>query len=296
MFYVALAILCSLAIGVIFKLFDRYGVNTYQAIVMNYLVCVITGCLTLGAVPFEVGFLSADWMPLMVVLGMLFIGGFNVVGLTVRYFGIAISSVAQRMSIGLSVPFAIWYYNETYTSIKIAGVALALLSVLLINIPHKKRVVAIIGQSPSAEERREPESMIGKWKFLFPIGTFLVSVFIEILLQYLHEVHEMKPAVESIVLFAMAGSMGAIGLLFFREPLRWRSVVGGIALGIPNYFSIYFLLEGLALLEGSVVYSVNNITVVAGSALIGYGIFQERLSLYNWIGIVVALVAIFLIT
>ncbi len=293
-FHITLAIICSLAISILFKLFDRYDINTYQAIVINYCVCVITGCIALGAIPFEVAHLQADWLPLILMLGILFIAGFNFVGLTVRYFGIAISSVAQRMSIGLSVPFAIWYYQEPYTTIKLVGIALALLSVILINIPNQKKEMAATSEEASVAPN--PTSKLDRWSFLFPIGAFLISVFIEIILQYLHEVHHLEPAVESIILFAVAGFLGIGGLFIFRDPIRWRNIVGGIVLGIPNYFSIYFLLKGVAELGGAVAYSLNNIVVVALSAVIGYTVFKERLSLYNWMGITVALIAIFLIT
>lgn len=294
MFYITLAIICSLAIGIVFKLFERYDINSYQAIVVNYCICVITGCIALGDIPFEVAHLEADWFPLILILGVLFISGFNFVSLTVRYFGIAISSVAQRMSIGLSVPFAIWYYSEPYTLLKLTGIAFALFSVLLINIPTQKKQSSLaLDDSTSAGP---PTSKLDRWSFLFPIGAFLISVFIEIILQYLHEVHHLEPAIESIILFAVAGFLGFLGLFIFRDPIRWRNILGGIILGIPNYFSIYFLLEGVGQLGGAVAYSLNNIAVVALSALIGYTIFKERLSLYNWLGIVVALIAIFLIT
>lgn len=291
MFYITLAIVFSLTIGILFKLFERYNINAYQAIVINYCVCVITGCITLGAVPFETAHLQADWLPLIVVLGALFISGFNFVGLTVRYFGIAISSVAQRMSIGLSVPFAIWCYGEPYTIFKLIGIGLALLSVVLINIPTQKTE-----EEPTSEDEvTTPPSRLDRWSFIFPISAFLISVFIEIILQYLHEIHHLEPAVESILLFSVAALLGILGLFVFREPIRWRNIVGGIVLGIPNYFSIYFLLEGVAQLGGAVAYSLNNIVVVALSAIIGYTIFKERLSQYNWMGIAVALIAIFLI-
>lgn len=293
MFYITLAIVFSLAIGILFKLFERYNINAYQAIVVNYCVCVITGCIALGAVPFETGHLQADWLPLILILGALFISGFNFVGLTVRYFGIAISSVAQRMSIGLSVPFAIWCYGEPYTSFKLIGIGLALLSVVLINIPTQKKEEAPISAKPAATTT--PSSPLDRWSFIFPISAFLISVFIEIILQYLHEVHHLEPALESILLFSIAALLGILGLFIFREPIRWRNIIGGIVLGIPNYFSIYFLLEGVAQLGGAVAYSLNNIVVVALSAIIGYTVFKERLSPYNWMGIAVALIAIFLI-
>ncbi len=283
-------------------MFDKYNIDHFQAIVFNYLICVITGCLALGAVPFEASMLQADWMPIMLVLGLLFVSGFNFVSRTVQHFGIAISSVAQRMSLGLSVPFSIWFYNDPYTSLTLLGIALALLSVLLINVPAKHKEVGVatgdVSEQISSEALGAPivaKKELSKWIFLYPIITFLVSVFIEIILQYLHVVHEMQPAVESIVLFALAGTFGVVGIVVMRQRLAWKNFLAGIALGIPNYFSIYFLLRALESWNGSVVYSVNNITVVAISAVLGYFFFKERLTPLNALGIVLALIASYLL-
>lgn len=273
-------------IVVIFKLFDRYSIDRYQAIVFNYLVCVVTGCLNLGEIPFERSMLSASWMPIMVVLGFLFMGGFNLIGRTVTHFGMAITSVAQRMSLGLSATFAIFYYNESYDALKITGILLALSAVVFINIPNKK----------ATDSKEEEESLSSKWLILYPISIFFMSALIEILLQYLHAVHQMKPAIESIVLFASAGVVGVLGLLFFREKIQFKNIVGGIALGVPNYFSIYFMLNALGEMDGSVVYSLCNITIVTGAALLGYLVFKERLSPVNMLGILLSIVAIILIS
>lgn len=285
MLYLLSAAFCSILIVVIFKLFDRYSINHYQAIVFNYLVCVLTGCLTLGDVPFEASMLTAPWLPIMICLGVLFIGGFNIVGRTVQHFGMAIASVAQRMSLGLSVTFAIWYYHEPYTSYKIIGILIALSAVVFINIPPKE-----------AEENTEKERANSKWLVIYPVSIFFISAVIEILLQYLHAVHEMKPAIESIVLFASAGIVGAVGLLFFRERIQLKNIFGGLVLGIPNYFSIYFMLKALDVMDGSTVYPLCNISIVAGSALVGFLAFKERLSVLNVLGVGLAMAAIVLIT
>lgn len=288
MIYIFLAASCSITIVVIFKLFDRYSINRYQAIVFNYLVCVITGCVNLGEVPFERSMFSEAWFPIVIVLGLLFMGGFNLMGRTVEHFGVAITSVAQRMSLGLSASFAILYYNEPYDILKIIGILLALSAVVFINIPNKKK------QEANLEAATE-EKKLSKWLILFPVSIFCVSASIEILMQYLHTVHEMEPAVESIVLFASAGIIGFVGLFFFREKIEFKNFIGGIVLGVPNYFAIYSLLNALEEMDGSVVYSLSNITIVTGAALVGYLIFKERLSLLNMLGILLSVTAIILI-
>lgn len=271
-------------IVVIFKFFDSYSISHNQAIVFNYIVCVITGCITLGEIPFEKEMLSASWMPIMVLLGFLFMGGFNIVSRTVQHYGMAITSVAQRMSLGLSVTFAIWYYQEAYTLYKIIGILVALSAVIFINIPEKKEQVV-------AEEIKR-----SKWLILYPISIFFLSGIIEILLQYLHAVHKMKPPIESIVLFASSALVGGLGLLVFREKIQMKNIIAGIVLGIPNYFSIYFMLRALDVMDGSTVYSLCNITIVAGATLVGFFAFKERLSWLNGVGILLAILAIVLIT
>lgn len=283
--YLLLSASCSITIVVIFKLFDRYSINRYQAIVFNYLICVITGCLTLGAVPFEKDMITEPWFPIMIGLGFLFMGGFNLISRTVTHFGMAVTSVAQRMSLGLSATFAILYYGEPYDVFKIIGILLALSAVVFINIPDKK-----------VKKAQEGDTQSSKWLILYPVSIFLVSSLIEILLQYLHAVHEMKPANESIILFANAGVVGMIGLIIFREKIKLKNIIGGIVLGVPNYFSIYFMLNALdSGMDGSVVYSSCNIIIVTGAALVGYLSFREHLSKLNMVGILLSIAAIVLI-
>ena len=294
MIFIILAIIFSIAIGIIFKFFDRYNIDHFQAIVFNYVTCVVTGCLEMGSIPFNVSMLEADWLPIITILGLLFISGFFFVGKTVQYFGIAIASVAQRMSIGLSVPFSIWFYNDPYTSLTIVGIIMALCSVVLINVPAK------VARADSATEALKvvvpaAEKKVPTLVFLFPILALLISVFIEIILQYLHVVHEMKPAVESIVLFGFAGLFGFVGIVLMRQRITFRNFIAGIILGVPNYFSIYFLLRSLETWKGSIVYSVNNISVVAIAAILGYFLFKERLTRLNALGIVLALMASYLL-
>jgi multidrug transporter EmrE-like cation transporter len=72
--------------------------------------------------------------------------------------------------------------------------------------------------------------------------------------------------------------------------LQWKQVLGGIALGIPNYGSLLFLMKALDHVPGgsSVVFPVTNIATVAGSTLLSVVIFREHLNRPNLIGLVFA--------
>ena len=79
--------------------------------------------------------------------------------------------------------------------------------------------------------------------------------------------------------------------------LEFKSIYGGIALGIVNYYSIYFLLKALQYegTESSTIFTVNNVAIVMLSTLIGLVLFRETIYTKNWIGIVLAVVSIALV-
>ena len=56
---------------------EQKKVDTYQAIVINYFVCVLVGSLLMGELPIQSGFWQADWFPYSLVLGALFISALN---------------------------------------------------------------------------------------------------------------------------------------------------------------------------------------------------------------------------
>lgn len=73
--------------------------------------------------------------------------------------------------------------------------------------------------------------------------------------------------------------------------------MSGVILGIPNYFSIYFLLLAIKSfsLKSAFVFGINNIGIVLLSTLLSVIIFQEKLSSINKFGVLVSVLSIILI-
>jgi multidrug transporter EmrE-like cation transporter len=73
--------------------------------------------------------------------------------------------------------------------------------------------------------------------------------------------------------------------------------MSGVILGIPNYFSIYFLLVAIKSfsLKSAFVFGINNIGIVLLSTLLSVIIFQEKLSSINKFGVLVSVLSIILI-
>ncbi len=289
MIYLLLAAIASLLVAIVFKLYGKYKIETFQAVVFNYLTCTLIGLtLTNGPVWNNIQF-NAPWLPLLMGMGALFVGGFYIAGMTIYHFGVAVASVAQRMSLVISVTFAIFFFNEPNSLTKMLGILLAVFAVICINIPHQKDDAGIA-----------KASVPSKWHYLYPFAIFIISGIIEVVLQYVQKVHKLSSDFQSLVLFGLAGLIGTVVLITFlltgKSKLTSKSILGGILLGVPNYFSIYFLLLALEQIDGSVVYPVNNIMIVIGAALTGYFVFKEHLNRINILGVILAILSILLIT
>ncbi|MEO0902479.1 MAG: EamA family transporter, partial [Bacteroidota bacterium] len=105
----------------------------------------------------------------------------------------------------------------------------------------------------------------------------------------------------SAVVFGAAAITGIvfIGVTSFKKPLKinTRNVLGGITLGIPNYFSIFFLVRALKneQFTSAAIFTLNNVAIVMLSTLVGVWFFKESMSLKNWGGIALAVISIVLV-
>ncbi len=106
----------------------------------------------------------------------------------------------------------------------------------------------------------------------------------------------------SAFLFLCAGLTGILVLLFKRpgsfRKFRPVDVLGGLALGIPNFFSIYFLLRALKFegLNSAAVFTLNNVSIVLLTTLAGIVLLKEKVRGKNWFGILLSIISILLIS
>ncbi len=288
MLYLVLAIVCSVLLGFLFKIFERYRIHLFQAIVVNYFTCVACGWIHAGTLPFSQENRTAPWMPYALMLGLVFISGFNAAAQTVRYFGVTISQIMQKMSIVLTVPFAIWIYEESSSVAKWIGLALAVTAIALVN----RRNEPPLTQSTAS----------GMGLLWIPLLTWVLSGTIEIALVTVRY-EQLTDTSDPAFITAVFGTAGLIGLIIGivgwavgRLRFSWRNIAGGIALGIPNYASMWFLLRALDNgLEASVAFPLMNIGIILTTTFGAVWLFNEQLSALQRWGVLSAVAAIVLI-
>ena len=294
MLYLALTVACSVLLGFIFKLFGRFGVDGFQAIVFNYFTCFCCGWIHLGHFPVQTENFGTLWMPYALVLGLIFVSGFNLAALTVKHFGVTIGQIMQKMSILMTVPFAIIAYGESSGWSKILGFFFALASIVLVNWPSRQK-------SP-ANSDHPPKSAAPKNLIWIPIATWVLAGLLEVLLVRVQNerLTDMSDPTFIITIFGTAGSIGLmialLGWASGRLKFFWKNVAAGIILGIPNYGSMVFMLFALnSGLEGSFVFPVANVGIIVATTIGAVTLFREKLTKLNWLGIVLAVAAIALI-
>jgi len=236
---------------------------------------------------------SSQWFPYALVLGILFITVFNFVGATVKTNGVMAASIFQKMSLVAPTILGLVVYQESSGWLKILGILLAIGSIFVLVKPSEADHSNI---APS-----QAAHSVGY--LLFPLATFFGSCLIDgglYLVQRQNWINgEDLPF--TTILFGVAAVGGLIGMLYqyIREgkTIKKSSILGGIILGVPNFFSIYLLMLVLANgWEGSFVFPVNNVGILSVSALVGVLVFKELMSISKIAGLAMAVLSILLIS
>ena len=285
MIYLLLSILFNAVLFVFIKLFARFNIDALQALVVNYFVAFLVGLFFLenDLAPKEI--INHDWFKGSILLGFVFISTFYATTLTSQRNGLSVASVASKMSVIIPITLGVILYNESQGFVKIIGILLALIAVYFTS---KKET----GEVQQANN------------LLFPILVFLGAGTIDASLKYLQTYH--VPANQiglfSTVTFFCAFIVGVLTILFFtiRGQIKFsgRNILGGIALGLPNYFSLYYLVKMLEAkaFESATLFTIHNISIVLVSTFVGILFFKEKISIRNAFGIGLALFALYLVT
>jgi drug/metabolite transporter (DMT)-like permease len=282
--FLLLSILFSTGLFVIFKYFGIYKIDVLKAIFVNYIVAFSMGFFFAERqIPISEIYLQ-PWFSGALFLGALFVSIFFVMAMTAQENGVSVTSIAGKMSVVVPVVFGIILYNESITFLKIVGIIMALIAVYL---------------SSVKEEKSEKNGTL-----LLPILLFIGSGTIDTLLKYIQEnyVADEDVSIFSGSLFGIAGVFAffilVIKTIKKRASFGYKNIIAGIILGVPNYYSIIFLIKALQNknFESSTLFTINNVAIVVVSTLVGLFFFKEKFSIKNKVGVVMAILGIVLVT
>ena len=291
MIFIVLSILSSAAIYVIFKFLDRFKIGTFNVIIINYITAATLGILLTKTNTDIYPIFKNAWFPYSIIIGILFIMMFVVIAKSSQVVGIAITTISNKMSVIIPIAVSIIIDPlDVLTNYKAIGIILAILAVLL-----------------SVYRKRKVEFDPGN--IYLPIILFLGMGLVNSIVKYAQQYHVADDVLPlfTVILFAMAAISGLITKLLrktpFKELLDKKALLWGISLGISNYGSLYFLIKALNYknslgntIDGSIVFGINNLGVIALSVIIGLIVFKEKFLKINWIGIIISFFAIYILS
>ena len=275
-----IAVLCSVAVSVLLKVARKRNIAIQQAIAFNYIVALSLSWFLLKpdfkGLEFTDFIAQSENTPIFLALGILLPSVFIIMSKAVEFAGIVRSDAAQRLSLFLPILAAFLIFHETLSQSKVVGIVLAFVGLFcLLSKPNQK----------SAVDFRGVLGLIGVW---FGYGI------IDILFKQVAKSGGAFPTTLFIA-FSLAACIMFIYLLFKRTQWNVASFVGGIVLGVLNFFNILFYIKAHQSFGSNptLVFAGMNIGVICLGTITGALIFKEKISKVNWLGIAFSLCAIF---
>lgn len=292
-FYLITSVICSVSVAVVLKFARQYGVDIRQAIAANYLAAILLCWFLLNP---SLSILQAPGTPwgILLLLGVLlptvFVAMFN----AVRFAGIVRSDAAQRLSLFIPLLASFFLFGETFTSRKVMAIGLGLLALVCL---LKRSAAPPAAPAPAAATGTRSNDEVGTRLWFWPLAVWVGYGVCDILFK---QVARTGTAFSSglLVAFSLALVLMVIYLLVKRVTWRLSYLAVGLGLGTLNFANIYTYIRAHQSLpnDPAIVFSAMNIGVISLGTLAGTLLFRERLNAVNVVGLVLAVVAVILMT
>ncbi|MFD1604745.1 EamA family transporter [Flavobacterium artemisiae] len=275
MLFLILSILCSVIVGVIFKISRKYNANPSQIISFNYIVAIALCYFTFSPNLQELDD-KAPW-GIYAAVGVLLPIVFLFLAFSIKYMGIAKTDAAQRLSLFIPILAAWLLFGEDFNTYKTIGILIGFTALLFIL-------------------RKQSDNKENKW--IFPAAVLFGFGIIDILFKKI-ALYTVVPYTTSLffvffISFAVSVLIVLYKVVVEKEKLAVKNLFFGALVGIFNFSNILFYLKAhKAFAENpSTVFAGMNMGVIILGTLVGAFFFKEKLSKTNILGLFLALIAI----
>lgn len=286
MIYLFLTILCTSALLILFRLYANLKIDLFQTIVWNYVICTGTGVFQQYEFLNEQLYVKhMETVLAASMLGSCFLPIFFLAATSTRLAGLTPTTMANKLSMVIPAGFAIIIGLADFTWLQSAAIFVGILAVFF--------------SSQTQSTTGDPSTS----KSYLPWLVFVTAGLLDLGIMFVNNriVSEESLGLFSIHTFCASacwGSITMIALLLLKKiTFQPKAILSGIALGIPNYFSIYFLLKTLNHFhhDGSFVFPALNLSVILFTAVFSLRVFKEKFTPKLIIGLVLAVASIALL-
>jgi len=278
MLFLIFSIICSVIVGVIFKITRKYNTNPIQIVAFNYVFALILCYVTFSPDISQVH-ATAPWN-IYIAIGILLPVVFLFLIASIKHMGIVKTDAAQRLSLFIPILAAWFIFKEDFNSYKLIGLLIGFVALLLIL-------------------RKNAGNDQNKW--IYPTVVLLGFGVIDILFKQVALYTALPYTTSLFVIFDIALAVSLLVVIYYsvikKVKLELKNILFGGLVGLFNFGNILFYLKAhKAFSENpSTVFAGMNLGVIVLGSLIGLLFFKEKLSKINFVGIFLALIAIIFI-
>lgn len=258
-----LAILCSSMLSILMRISENRAKNNIALLVVNYISCTLVALYDTGLAnlsPSQQGFGNA--LLLGAVSGFVYLAGFTLLQYNVQKNGVVLSATFMKLGLLVSVAASVLFFGERPGVVQIAGFAIAVAAIILINSGDGKS-----GEKSPAAFRLGLIVML----FCSGLGDAFSKVFEETGNPQLSDHYLLFTFGTACVLcFAL--------MLYKKQKIGGAELLFGAMLGIPNYLSSKFLLRSLVSVPAVVAFPTFSVGCILVVTVVGLFVFKEKLS------------------
>ena len=274
MLFLILSILCSVIVGVIFKITRKYNANPIQIVAFNYVFALLC-YFTFGPDITQVDG-NAPWN-IYISIGVLLPIVFLFLIASIKYMGIVKTDAAQRLSLFIPILAAWFIFKEEFSSYKVMGLLIGFTALLLI---------------------LKKQSLKTENKWIYPTVVLLGFGVIDILFKQIALYSTLPYSTSLFVVFDISLAISLLVVVYQtvlkKVKLEARNILFGGLVGLFNFGNILFYLKAHKAFSDnpSTVFAGMNMGVIILGSLVGLLFFKEKLSKINFLGLFLALIAI----
>ena len=283
MLYLVLAILFSTGVFVAMRLFERFKLDNHQALMWNYVFAAGTGFLMCKQFDTPTQLVNEPWFGLSILTGFWFIFTYLLMTASTQRSGVTVTSLSSKLSVVLPTLAGVVLFSEKLNFVATMGIVLALVALVLV----------VGGKNATNKDI--------KINWLLPVLIFFGTGTGDILMKLTEQQNssdDMGFMIAFIYFIAMLFGflVVAFDLIRSKSKWQWKNAIGGITLGVINFFSTFCVYNAMRCFDNIVLFPIYNIGVVSLTALTGRLLFKEKLTWKNYLGLAIAIIAVILIT
>ena len=267
-----LAILSSALIAIIMRISTHRAKAGKTMLAANYLVCFLLAAVYGG---FQNLFPNGPTVGMGAFNGLLYLGGFVMMQLSVKRSGVVLSSVFMKLGLLVPMVLSVCCFGEVPTAVQVVGFLLAVAAIILINY------------------EKGGASATGVWGLLLLL---LMSGGGDAMSKVFEELGDAAFSDSFLFCTFLAAFLLCVGLVVFtREKPDVKSVLFGLVIGIPNFFSAKFLLMALQEVPAVIAYPTFSVASLLAVTLAGVLFFKEKLRKTQWVALAIIACALVLL-